>query len=103
MLLSNPGISQSSTELIGALGLIQRVGNFHTVQPNISDPTGLWLFSVKSTQLYTIRVAGKNLCTTLLIWYERINCKKKNNVYKNISVFLFTIQVKARLISCLTL
>ncbi|XP_053478045.1 von Willebrand factor A domain-containing protein 7-like [Ictalurus furcatus] len=57
---SPSGISQSSTELIGALGLIQRVGNFHTVQPNISDPTGLWLFSVKSTQLYTIRVVGQS-------------------------------------------
>ncbi|XP_026795889.3 von Willebrand factor A domain-containing protein 7-like [Pangasianodon hypophthalmus] len=57
---SPSGVSQSSSELNGALGLIQRVGNFQTVQPNISDQAGLWLFSIKSTQPYSIKVAGQS-------------------------------------------
>ncbi|GAA6112009.1 von Willebrand factor A domain-containing protein 7-like [Tachysurus ichikawai] len=56
---SPSGVSQSSTELNGTLGLIQRVGNFHTVRPNIAE-VGLWLFSIKSTQMYTIKVVGQS-------------------------------------------
>ncbi|MCJ8730232.1 hypothetical protein PDJAM_G00181910 [Pangasius djambal] len=59
-LTSPSGVSQSSTELNGELGLIQRVGNFHTVQPNISEQTGLWHFSINSTQPYTIKVVGQS-------------------------------------------
>lgn len=59
MLLSNPGVSQTSTELNGALGLIQKVGNFHTVRPNIAEKAGLWLLNINSIQPYTIRVVGK--------------------------------------------
>ncbi|XP_017319799.1 von Willebrand factor A domain-containing protein 7 [Ictalurus punctatus] len=54
------GVSQSSAELNGTLGLIQRVGNFHTVQPNIAEQTGLWIFRITSTQPYTIRVVGQS-------------------------------------------
>ncbi|XP_047667867.1 von Willebrand factor A domain-containing protein 7-like [Tachysurus fulvidraco] len=57
---SPSGVSQSSTELTGMLGLIQRVGNFHTVRPNIAEQVGLWLFSIKSTQMYTIKVVGQS-------------------------------------------
>ncbi|GAA6098474.1 von Willebrand factor A domain-containing protein 7-like [Tachysurus ichikawai] len=57
---SPSGVSQNSTELNGMLGLIQKVGNFYTVQPNISDQTGLWLFSINSTQPYTIKVVGQS-------------------------------------------
>ncbi|KAK2852309.1 hypothetical protein Q7C36_007510 [Tachysurus vachellii] len=57
---SPSGVSQSSTELSGMLGLIQRVGNFHTVRPNIAEQVGLWLFSIKSTQMYTIKVVGQS-------------------------------------------
>ncbi|KAK2852313.1 hypothetical protein Q7C36_007514 [Tachysurus vachellii] len=57
---SPSGVSQSSTELNGTLGLIQRVGNFHTVRPNIAEQVGLWLFSIKSTQMYTIKVVGQS-------------------------------------------
>ncbi|KAB5581392.1 hypothetical protein PHYPO_G00175120 [Pangasianodon hypophthalmus] len=60
LLTSPSGVSQSSTELNGELGLIQRVGNFHTVQPNISEQTGLWHFSINSTQPYTIKVVGQS-------------------------------------------
>ncbi|GAA6112008.1 von Willebrand factor A domain-containing protein 7-like [Tachysurus ichikawai] len=56
---SPSGVSQSSTELNGMLGLIQRVGNFHTVRPNIAE-VGLWLFSIKSIQMYTIKVVGQS-------------------------------------------
>ncbi|KAF5897615.1 von Willebrand factor A domain-containing protein 7-like, partial [Clarias magur] len=57
---NDPGISQSSAELNGALGLIENIGNFYTVQPNISIQTGLWVFSIDSTQPYTIRVVGES-------------------------------------------
>ncbi|XP_060729093.1 von Willebrand factor A domain-containing protein 7-like [Tachysurus vachellii] len=57
---SPSGVSQSSTELNGALGIIQKVGNFHTVQPNIADQTGWWVFDIKSTQPYSIRVVGQS-------------------------------------------
>ncbi|KAK2852310.1 hypothetical protein Q7C36_007511 [Tachysurus vachellii] len=57
---SPSGVSQSSTELNGTLGLIQRVHNFHTLRPNISEQVGLWLFSIKSTQMYTIKVVGQS-------------------------------------------
>ncbi|KAM9477192.1 von Willebrand factor A domain-containing protein 7-like [Clarias gariepinus] len=53
------GISQSNTELNGALGIIHKVGNFHTLRPNIST-VGLWLFSITSTQPYTIKIVGKS-------------------------------------------
>ncbi|KAK3573153.1 hypothetical protein QTP86_014102, partial [Hemibagrus guttatus] len=57
---SPSGISQSSTELNGALGIIQKVGNFHTVQPTITEQTGSWVFDMKSTQPYSIRVVGQS-------------------------------------------
>ncbi|XP_053478034.1 von Willebrand factor A domain-containing protein 7-like [Ictalurus furcatus] len=57
---SPSGVSQSSAELNGTLGLIQEVGNFYTVQPNISEQTGLWLFNITSTQPYTIKVVGQS-------------------------------------------
>ncbi|XP_026795878.3 von Willebrand factor A domain-containing protein 7-like [Pangasianodon hypophthalmus] len=57
---SPSGVSQSSSELNGALGLIQRVGNFQTVQPNVAEQAGLWLFSIKSTQPYSIKVVGQS-------------------------------------------
>ncbi|KAF4090723.1 hypothetical protein AMELA_G00055160 [Ameiurus melas] len=60
MLLSKPGVSQTSTELNGALGLIQKVGNFHTVSPNIAEQAGLWLLNMNSLQPYTIRVVGQS-------------------------------------------
>ncbi|KAM9476982.1 von Willebrand factor A domain-containing protein 7-like [Clarias gariepinus] len=60
LITSPSGISQGSAELNGALGLINNVGNFYTAQPNISVKTGLWLFSIDSTQPYTIRVVGES-------------------------------------------
>ncbi|XP_046730725.1 von Willebrand factor A domain-containing protein 7-like [Silurus meridionalis] len=57
---SPSGVSQSSTELIGSLGIIQKVGNFHKVQPSITEQTGEWLFSINSTQSYTIKVVGQS-------------------------------------------
>ncbi|KAM9476981.1 von Willebrand factor A domain-containing protein 7-like [Clarias gariepinus] len=60
LITSPSGVSQSSAELNGPLGLMKNVGNFYTVQPNISAQTGLWLFSINSTQLYTIRVVGQS-------------------------------------------
>ncbi|KAM9478037.1 von Willebrand factor A domain-containing protein 7-like [Clarias gariepinus] len=60
LITSPSGVSQSSAELNGALGLIENIGNFYTVQPNISTQTGLWLFSIDSTQPYTIRVVGES-------------------------------------------
>ncbi|XP_047667869.1 von Willebrand factor A domain-containing protein 7-like isoform X2 [Tachysurus fulvidraco] len=64
--ISSPsGVSQSSTELNGALGLFQKAGNFHIVQPNIAERTGWWVFDFKSTQPYSIRVVDTNI--TLLV------------------------------------
>ncbi|GAA6095504.1 von Willebrand factor A domain-containing protein 7-like, partial [Tachysurus ichikawai] len=57
---SPSGFSQNSTVLNGTLGLIHKVGNFHTVQPNIADQTGLWLFNISSTKPYTIKVVGQS-------------------------------------------
>ncbi|XP_017319797.1 von Willebrand factor A domain-containing protein 7 [Ictalurus punctatus] len=57
---SPSGVSQTSTELNGALGLIQKVGNFHTVRPNIAEKAGLWLLNINSIQPYTIRVVGQS-------------------------------------------
>ncbi|KAF4090722.1 hypothetical protein AMELA_G00055150 [Ameiurus melas] len=57
---SPSGVSQSSAELNGTLGLIETVGNFYTVQPNIAEQTGLWLFNITSTQPYTIKVVGQS-------------------------------------------
>ncbi|XP_046719939.1 von Willebrand factor A domain-containing protein 7-like [Silurus meridionalis] len=57
---SPTGVSQKSTELSGMLGFIQKVGNFHTVKPNITEQTGLWLFRISSMQSYTIRVVGQS-------------------------------------------
>ncbi|XP_053478035.1 von Willebrand factor A domain-containing protein 7-like isoform X1 [Ictalurus furcatus] len=57
---SPSGVSQTSTELNGALGIIQKVGNFHTVRPNIAEKAGLWLLNINSVQPYTIRVVGQS-------------------------------------------
>ncbi|KAI5107709.1 von Willebrand factor A domain-containing protein 7 isoform X1 [Silurus meridionalis] len=57
---SPSGVSQSSTKLIGSLGIIQKVGNFHKVQPSITEQSGEWLFSINSTQSYTIKVVGQS-------------------------------------------
>ncbi|XP_027023495.2 von Willebrand factor A domain-containing protein 7-like [Tachysurus fulvidraco] len=59
-IVSPSGFSQNSTVLNGTLGRIRKVGNFHTVQPNIADQTGLWLFNISSTQPYTIKVVGQS-------------------------------------------
>ncbi|KAF7710104.1 hypothetical protein HF521_008976 [Silurus meridionalis] len=60
-LTSPAGVSQSSTELNGNLGIIQNVGNFHTVQPNVADQTGLWVLKMNSNQPYSIRVVGQSV------------------------------------------
>ncbi|KAI5107707.1 von Willebrand factor A domain-containing protein 7-like [Silurus meridionalis] len=60
-LTSPAGVSQSSTELNGNLGIIQKVGNFHTVQPNVADQTGLWVLKMNSNQPYSIRVVGQSV------------------------------------------
>ncbi|XP_060782511.1 von Willebrand factor A domain-containing protein 7-like [Neoarius graeffei] len=67
---SPSGVSQSSAELSGTLGPIQKVGNFHKMQPNVSDKTGLWLFSINSTQPYTIRVVGQSEIAFLFDFVE---------------------------------
>ncbi|XP_022540193.2 von Willebrand factor A domain-containing protein 7 [Astyanax mexicanus] len=60
IITSPTGVSQRSSELSGALGTINKVGNFHAVHPNISDQTGEWLISIDSTQPYTVKVVGKS-------------------------------------------
>lgn len=62
MVLCNIGVSQNST--LATVWPIQRVGNFDTVQLNEQDPAGLWLFSINSTEPYSIKVVGKihSLC-----------------------------------------
>ncbi|XP_066534386.1 uncharacterized protein [Hoplias malabaricus] len=54
------GVSQSSNQTNGAVGIIQMVGNFQTVRPNISDLAGVWLISVDSEEPYTIKAFGKS-------------------------------------------
>ncbi|XP_062852458.1 von Willebrand factor A domain-containing protein 7-like [Trichomycterus rosablanca] len=60
--ITNPsGVSQSSAESNGSLGIIEKVGNFHTIRPNISAQTaGLWLINTTSTYPYTIKVVGQS-------------------------------------------
>ncbi|KAL7877063.1 hypothetical protein SRHO_G00037060 [Serrasalmus rhombeus] len=57
---SPSGVSQTSSQPSGVLGFIEKVGNFHTLHPNVSDQTGLWLISIKSTQPYTVKVLGQS-------------------------------------------
>ncbi|KAL7889413.1 hypothetical protein AOLI_G00016710 [Acnodon oligacanthus] len=57
---SPSGLSQTSSQPSGSLGLIEKVGNFHTLHPNVSDPTGMWLISINSTQPYTVKVLGQS-------------------------------------------
>lgn len=59
MIISNLGVSQSSAQQSGAMGLIEKVGNFHMVHPNISNQEGKWLIRINSTQPYTLKVLGK--------------------------------------------
>ncbi|XP_058242002.1 von Willebrand factor A domain-containing protein 7-like [Hemibagrus wyckioides] len=67
---SPSGVSQSSTVLKGALGIIQKVGNFHTVQPYIAEQTGLWAFEIKSAQPYSIKVVGQSQVDFLFEFVE---------------------------------
>ncbi|KAK3554501.1 hypothetical protein QTP70_024406, partial [Hemibagrus guttatus] len=95
---SPSGVAQSSTELNGMLGLIQKVGNFHTVQPNTSDQTGLWLFSINSTQPYTIKVVGQSKVDFLFDFvelsqgihpsYTVLNSRPAANINVTLLVFL---------------
>ncbi|XP_058236777.1 von Willebrand factor A domain-containing protein 7-like [Hemibagrus wyckioides] len=67
---SPSGVSQNSTKLNGTLGLIQKVGNFHIVQPNIAEQVGLWLFSINSTQPYSIKVIGQSVVDFMFYFVE---------------------------------
>lgn len=59
--LTNPaGLSQNDTESSGALGTIQRVGNFVTVRLNTTGEGGQWGIHMRSTQPYTIKVIGQS-------------------------------------------
>ncbi|XP_066534390.1 von Willebrand factor A domain-containing protein 7-like [Hoplias malabaricus] len=57
---SPSGASQSSDQTNGDVGIIQTVGNFQTVHSNIADVGGVWLISVNSEELYTIKAFGKS-------------------------------------------
>ncbi|XP_066535413.1 von Willebrand factor A domain-containing protein 7-like [Hoplias malabaricus] len=59
-IISPSGASQSSDQKNGAVGIIQTVGNFQTVHPNIADLAGVWLISVNSEEPYTIKAFGKS-------------------------------------------
>ncbi|XP_062407526.1 uncharacterized protein LOC134098488 [Sardina pilchardus] len=60
---SATGAVQTDTEETGALGIINRVGNFYTVYINTHVQKGLWFINVLSIQPYTVKVVGK---TTIL-------------------------------------
>ncbi|XP_062852457.1 von Willebrand factor A domain-containing protein 7-like [Trichomycterus rosablanca] len=70
--ITNPsGVSQSSAESNGSLGIIEKVGNFYTLRPNISDQTaGLWLINTTSTYPYTIKVVGQSKVDFLFDFVE---------------------------------
>ncbi|KAI4895401.1 hypothetical protein NFI96_022024 [Prochilodus magdalenae] len=57
---SPSGVSQTSAEPNGALGLIQMVGNFHAVRVKISDQAGQWFIGIDSAQPYTVKVIGQS-------------------------------------------
>ncbi|KAL7877148.1 hypothetical protein SRHO_G00037910 [Serrasalmus rhombeus] len=73
IITSPSGVSQSSVEPSGALGLIETVGNFYTVRLTISDQAGLWLISINSTQPYTVKVLGQSAVDFLFDFVELSN------------------------------
>ncbi|XP_030643651.1 von Willebrand factor A domain-containing protein 7-like [Chanos chanos] len=62
---SPSGMSQSSTESNGTLGMIQTAGNFLTIRPYSQNGTGLWQISVNSTQPFTVKVTGQSVTNFL--------------------------------------
>ncbi|KAG9275688.1 von Willebrand factor A domain-containing protein 7-like isoform X1 [Astyanax mexicanus] len=54
------GATQSNTEPSGPLGIIEKVGNFHTVRPTISDQTGQWRIIIFSARPYSIKAFGQS-------------------------------------------
>ncbi|KAL6487768.1 hypothetical protein MHYP_G00043940 [Metynnis hypsauchen] len=70
-IISSPsGVSQTSVEPSGALGMIETVGNFYTVRLTTSDQAGLWLISINSTQPYTVKVLGQSAVDFLFDFVE---------------------------------
>ncbi|XP_030640142.1 von Willebrand factor A domain-containing protein 7-like [Chanos chanos] len=58
-LKSPTGVSQESTVKSGPLGKISAVGNLHIV--HLTEQTGTWQISIRSTRPYNIRVIGHSV------------------------------------------
>lgn len=65
------GFSQSSDELSGQLGLVERVGNFYTVRLTVLD-VGIWNINISSLQSYSIKAIGNFLKS--ISYYLLLKC-----------------------------
>ncbi|XP_066536044.1 von Willebrand factor A domain-containing protein 7-like [Hoplias malabaricus] len=69
-LRSPSGESQSDSNTIGSLAVIQTVGNLRRVQLNSPPKTGLWNLSIESTQAYTIKITAQSAITFIYNFVE---------------------------------
>ncbi|KAI4895400.1 hypothetical protein NFI96_022023, partial [Prochilodus magdalenae] len=104
---SPSGVSQKSAETSGALGLIQTVGNFHTVRLHVSDLVGQWFISINSAQPYTVKVLDSNVTLlfsmlggdrvrpTEIALVEASSSNTFNGTLKEVSLGMFLATIKS--------
>ncbi|XP_077426275.1 von Willebrand factor A domain-containing protein 7 [Vanacampus margaritifer] len=69
--LTNPaGVSQSNIETVGALALIETVGNLRRIRLHSDHQQGSWKININSKQPYTIKVTGQSTISFIYDFVE---------------------------------